>query len=168
MKPPLKSLKGNGKRSPDALVDARIDEIIAIFSAQANISKYALRKRLTKEWNCHWRTVDTIAVRAREELLKRLKRDKEEFRCDALTSLERETQHPDAKVRLAAWAQIREMCGLDEARRTEISGPKGGPIVTKEENILANLSPGALSRLIENLEKDIAETKPPETPPNAG
>ena len=154
-------------RSTDAVMEARVDEVIAIFSAQANISKYALRERLTKQWKCHWKTVDRIQGRAREELLKRLKRDKEEFRCDALTSLERETQHPDAKVRLAAWAQIREMCGLDEAKRTEISGPKGGPIVTKEENILAKLSPGALSKLIENLENDIAETTPPESPPNA-
>jgi hypothetical protein len=168
MTTPKRIKKGFGSRSTDAVIDARIDEVVAILSAQANISKYALRERLAKEWKCHWQTVDRIVRRAREELLKRLKRDKEEFRCDALTSLERETQHPDAKVRLAAWAQIREMCGLDEARRTEISGPKGGPIVTKEENILANLSPGALSRLIENLEKDIAETKPPETPPNAG
>lgn len=116
-------------RSTDAVMEARVDEVIAIFSAQANISKYALRERLTKEWNCHWQTVDRIQRRAREELLKRLKRDKEEFRCDALTSLERETQHPDAKVRLAAWAQIREMCGLDEARRTEITGADGGAII---------------------------------------
>jgi hypothetical protein len=107
-------------------MEARVDEVIAIFSVQANISKYALRKRLTKEWNCHWITVDRLQLRAREELLKRLKRDKEEFRCDALTSLERETQHPDAKVRLAAWAQIREMCGLDEAKRTSTDITSGG------------------------------------------
>ena len=123
---PERIKKGRGDRPPDSVIDARIDEVVRVLSEKANISKYALRKMLIPKWGCHWITVDRIVIRAREEMIRRLKRDKEGFRCDVLAGLERETECADPRIRLAAWAQIRELLGLDAPRVTQTDITSGG------------------------------------------
>lgn len=119
-------------RPTDKIIDERVAEMIAILSTRPNIHRCHLHKTLVPRWKCHWRTVDRILARARSELMERLNRSRTEFRCEVLSAYEKELANEKPGVRLAALAGIRELLGLDEPRRQELSGPNGKPIAIEQ------------------------------------
>lgn len=76
--------------------------------------------------------------------MERLGRPKEVFRCESLSFYEAKMTDSKATVaeQIRARQRVDELLGLDAPKqvRTELSGPDGGPIATKEENPLKGFS----------------------------
>ncbi|MGD0536064.1 MAG: hypothetical protein ABSC03_00325 [Verrucomicrobiota bacterium] len=85
---------------------------------------------LTAKWHCHWRTVDRIVARARAVMFERLRRSKEDFRCDSLATYERIINDPrsTASEKMTACKYKDRLLGLEEPNRMAIEGANGGPI----------------------------------------
>jgi hypothetical protein len=115
-------------RPPDKVIEDRVGEAMAILASRPSVSRFQLHKLLKPRWNCHWRTIDRMVAHARANLMERLNRSREEFRCDVLAAYEKELANEKPGIRLAALQGIRDLLGLDAPRRQELSGPGGGPI----------------------------------------
>lgn len=137
--------KRPGLRSPDWLVDERIAEAVAVISSRPNIHRCQLHKLLCPRWKdkkgkqVAWSTVDSIVSRARDLLLQRLNRSKEDFRCDVLSAYEKELASDKPGVRLTALVGIRELLGLDAPRRQEVTGADGVPLAVSTSTVVVYL-----------------------------
>jgi hypothetical protein len=133
---PPKPQKRKGS-SPNHVIENRIKEMVARISGSPTVHTCELHTEFCASWNCHWRTVDRILVRARAYLLDQLKRSKEDFRCESLAFYQAKLTDPKATTseQLRARQRIDELLGLDAPKQTEISGRDGAalntaPIVT--------------------------------------
>ena len=118
-------------RPKDDVIEKRVAEAITALSNKPTVSKTTLHRELGERWGVHWKTVDRIVGRARKEMLARLQRPKEEFRCDSLAFYEAQCNSPKASVaeKVRARQRIDELLGLDEPQRREITGGNGSPLI---------------------------------------
>jgi len=115
-----------GKKPTEQERDVRIAEMIEYLGKTVNAHKTEIHAFFTARWGCHWITVDRYVIRAKKEMLDRLKRDKPEMICESMAFYEGIMRDMTAKPseRLRA-AQLRdELLGLQEPKRTssQISG----------------------------------------------
>lgn len=136
-------------------IEARVDELVNKMANQPNLSRYKLHAIFTVKWNVAWTTVDNYLVRAREEILKRLKRSKEEFQSNAVAFYESQIGNSmnEPHVRQKAQKLLCELVGANAATKVEVSGPLGGPVEMDTKVALNGLSVAQLEELIGNLEK---------------
>jgi hypothetical protein len=129
-KPAEKPKIGRGDRPTDAVIDGRTAEMVAVLSTRPHVQRVQLHVQFCERWRCHWRTVDRIVARARKEIFDRLGRSKEQFRCESLAFYEAMTADPKASVaeKTKARQRIDDLLGLDAPKRSELSGPDGGPL----------------------------------------
>ena len=127
---PAKPKVGWGRKPSNRIIAERVAECVRLLSARQNLHQCELRRIFTEKWHCHWITVDRYVIRARETMLERLRRSKEEFRCESLATYERIANDPNARPseRVAACKAKDELLGLKEPNRVSLEGYGGGPI----------------------------------------
>ena len=152
---PAKPKLGRGNKQGAAVIAERVAECVRLLSARQNLHKCELRRIFVAQWHCHWKTVDRIVGRARAVMLERLRRSKEEFRCDSLATYERIINDPrsTASEKIQACKQKDELLGLREPNRVSVEGSNGGPIRAEvlqsdvqvsDEEILRRMTPDEL------------------------
>lgn len=119
-------------RSTDAVIEARVDQLIQVLAARPQSRKSELRRTFTQEWGVHWRTVDRFVSRAREEIIKRLGRTKEEFRAESLSFYERVASDPKASHsdKLYARKLVDDLLGTWAPKQHRLGDPDGKPLQT--------------------------------------
>lgn len=136
-----KEKKWRGDRPPDAVIAGRVAEAVVILSHRPGVHRCELHKLLCQRWNCHWRTVDRIVSRAREEMRKRYGRTREEMRNDSAAFYEAMMNDPKATPadKRQARRAYDELFGLDAPKQMQVTGPEGGP-----QEIVIHVSPDEL------------------------
>lgn len=136
----------------DAVLNLRIAEMIAVLANRPTIHRVQLHAEFCKRWGVHWKTVDRAMGRAREEIMQRLGRTKEQFRAESLAFYEAKTADPKASVadQVKARHRVDDLLGLDAPKKQEISGPKGSPIEL-EHKIGKPIDYGRMEGLAKNL-----------------
>lgn len=140
-------LKPTGIKSTAKEVTNRLDEVTDYLCS--GYRRNEITDKMCAKYGIHWRTVDRYMVRAREILMEELGKPKDEHRSDVLGEYQQILHTEDAthSDKLQALKGKREMLGLDAPKRTELSGPDGGPIATKEENPLKGVPVPRLRQL---------------------
>ena len=110
------------RKSTNEEAAERLDQMIEILGNVPGVTRYKLHRQLCTKWGCHWRTVDRYFVRARAEMLKRLKRNKESFRSELLGHYKTVLDSGKASLRDKhdAAKAVREMLGLDEPQKLQV------------------------------------------------
>jgi hypothetical protein len=127
---PDKPKLGRGNKQGAAVIAERVAECVRLMSARQNLHQCELRRIFVARWHCHWKTVDRIVGRARAVMLERLRRSKEDFRCDSLATYERIINDPATTPgeTMQACKQKDELLGLKEPNRMAVEGVGGGPV----------------------------------------
>ncbi len=133
--------------------------MITVLANRPTVQRCTLHREFVKRWRCHWKTVDNIFARARKEMMERLGRPKEVFRCESLSFYEAKMTDSKATVteQIRARQRVDELLGLDAPKqvRTELSGPHGAPVAV-EDKTLPQLTTAQLRHIIERLEPNQA------------
>lgn len=89
-----------------------------------------IKTKGAEDWGVSRRTVEAYARRARARVAQALGKTREQHQGEGLAFYRMIIQDKQADVRdrLMARKRIDEMLGLDEPRRTELSGPNGTPL----------------------------------------
>jgi hypothetical protein len=128
---------GRGNRTPDAVIDTRIAEVVTILSHRTNVHRCELHRNLCERWGCHWRTVDRIVARARVELAKRYGRKPEDMRVESAAFYEAKANDPKVPPsdQIKARNSFDDLFGLKRTK-VELSGPDGGPLIPGETEMV--------------------------------
>jgi hypothetical protein len=114
-------------RSSDKVMQDRVAEMMGYLAIRPQLLRGQLHTLFCQRWNCHWRTVDRILSRARDEMLARLKMSKDEFRCQSLAFYEGIASNPKAKnfEKLQARRLADEMFGAFPPRTSLVGNIEG-------------------------------------------
>ncbi len=103
-----------------------------------------MAKKDAAMWDLDFRTIDVYISRARVIVEKASDTTRDQARAKAVAFYEQfiNSAKGTPRDRIAAQQRLDEIFGIDAPKqvRTELSGPEGGPIATKQENPLAGLS----------------------------
>ncbi len=123
-------------------IQKRINEVADLICEGYKSSEIA--EKMHKRYHVASRTTENYLSRAKVLILTEVGRPKDEHRAESFAYFQNMSHDKDApaNVRLRARELIGNLLGLDAPKhvRTELSGPDGGPIATKEENPLKGLS----------------------------
>lgn len=124
------------RKSTDDEIARRIDYLTDLLATMPNVSRYKLHDKLGKKWKVGWRMIDEYVARAREALLQRTNNNRNTIQSKAQAFYEAIISNPleETKTRLKAQQLLVELFGANAPRRTELSGPEGGPIQTENTN----------------------------------
>jgi hypothetical protein len=150
----MKKSKPTGHKETVAQIEAWITEIILILAEKPGISREQLHRLLCPRYKKGWHQIDIYVARARTRLMERLKRDKEDFRCESMNFYTAMLGDSKAtrREKLRAMDGLRELLGLDLPTRVELTGADRGPIKTEDTTPEPKLSNAALKRIIGTLE----------------
>lgn len=143
--------------------EKRLDEMITFLSERPSITKTQIHQRFCTKWNLHWHTVDRYVYRAREEMVKRLKRSPEEFRSNALAFLEKVIGNPNDKTtdRLKAQEQLCDLLGIKAPTKLAMTDPEGNPMLQPDVKVfINNLTVSELRNMVQELKANTVELPP--------
>jgi len=110
-------------------IERRVEELVAYMQKNPLASRFAIYKRFCKRWDVHWLTIDKVyIIRARQRLREIVGFTKNEAREITLGVVMRVLNEKDPRVRLKAAKAFAEITNCMPPKRTEFSGPEGGPI----------------------------------------
>jgi hypothetical protein len=169
-KPPILRPKSGHKRPcykpNNDEVERRITAVELLLSRGARRTE--IHQQMEKQFGVHWRTADRYLARAREALMKRLNKSKDEHRCESLAFYESVMRSGEAKAseKLMACKRKDELLGLDAPRRTEVSGPDGGKIELEDKSTrpIDYAKLGAVARAVFGLPATNGDGEPVHSP----
>lgn len=129
---PKPEKRGWGYPNPRSVVEARTEEVMLLLAHNPGILRGKIHEYFRERWKdkngrpADWRTIDTYVRRAREESLKRTKRDKDDWVTTIASRYEVDLASKDGQTRHRAAQGLREMLGLDAPRRTQTDLTSGG------------------------------------------
>ncbi len=127
-------------RSTAADVEKRVEDCELLLSR--GIRKSQIHEAMRKKYGSSWQQCDRYLSRAREKMLLRLARARDEHRSDSLAFYESMLQSSDVKPhdKILARKQIDELLGLAAPKRHELSGDENSPIqMTAPRGIILEL-----------------------------
>ena len=120
-----------GPRSTDAEMDRRIGQAMDVLARKPTIRRSELRRIFREDPKTRWtdkngnpvcvRTIAGIVSRARAEINARATIPKQDMAALILAGYERDLSDKDPKVRMAARLGIRQLRGLDEPNRVDVT-----------------------------------------------
>ena len=120
-----------GQKATKAETERRIEAAMTLLGR--GLRDGEIKRVLAAQFHIPPRTAERYITRGRRALLERLGRTKEEMRAGSLAFYEGVLSDTKATTRdkLLARKRIDDLLGLDEPKRLEHSGPRGGPIETE-------------------------------------
>ena len=118
------------------------------------LTKYAMKQAFRSQFgDMSARQIENYIARAREIIVKQSNRSRDEVRADSLAFYRNIIATEKAPVvRIKAQERIDQIYGIDAPRRSELSGPLGGPIKTEETVALPEMSEAKIRELLGRLE----------------
>lgn len=118
--------------------DERVDFVLSLMVRCA--TRGQIHQACRERYGTVWRTADRYVSRAKEQMAKNATVNREQMRAESLAvyeSIIRGPASPSAKIR--ARERIDQLFGLEAPRRSEISGPEGGPVAVAEKVVILEL-----------------------------
>lgn len=103
------------------------------------LTRTQIHRACEEKWGVDWRTTDRYVRRAKTDLQARCKMDKAEAREMGMTVILDCLKSPNAAIRLRAEERLAMITGYEPPRRSEISGPEGGPVAVAEKVVILEL-----------------------------
>lgn len=105
------------------------------------LRKGETKRAMAKMFGISNKQAERYIFRAREAMLERLGRSREEMRAGSLAYYESLLANPKATIseQIHARKRIDKLLGLDEPQRLEHSGPSGGPIQHEQKMVRQNM-----------------------------
>jgi hypothetical protein len=126
-------------KATNAEIEKRVEETAFLLARGA--SKTQLHETIGVKHNVHWKTVDAYIGRAKKLLRERSNRTREDVRGDAVAFYQSVLLNSKTTTveKIKAQTRLDEIFGIDAPRRTELSGPEGGPIQSEIETTGLNM-----------------------------
>lgn len=113
--------------------DNRIHALAEYWNKNPLASSYQLRRWVQNKYNLNHNTGSIYVGRARELVRKQSSVSREEILDLVVPKLMRLTQNKLPRIAVAACRELINIAELGASKKIELSGPEGGPIVTKDE-----------------------------------
>jgi hypothetical protein len=141
-------------RTPDAVVDQRIEEARLMLATDPFCSRHKLYKVFATRWTdpagnpADWRTIDRYLRRARQANANQADTPREVEIRNLIAAYQKDAYSTGGawQQRYAAREALRALKGLDAPKRTEIAGPGGSSI--KVEDTTPRIGKDRLMRIL--------------------
>jgi hypothetical protein len=147
----MKPKKQRHPKSTAAEIEKRIETCEMLIARR--VTKTQIHAAMLQKFNIGWRQADRYAARARDRLMKRAGRSKDELRCESLALYESVIQSSNARTqdRIAAQREIDDLYGLKAPKCQKVTGDEQAPVhVAVQGTILELPSKRALGEQPDN------------------
>jgi len=137
------------RKASNEVIEQRVEQLVKYYQLHPFATRFDVHKRFCPKWKVQWDVVDRIYItRARKLTRERAQLNVNDAREKCLGVVMRHMDHPNPKIALLAVKTMAEITGIEAPKRTELTGPNGGPIQAQAMRPLVDISTEQLRQLV--------------------